>query len=202
MNNKLIDLTGKRFGYWTVLKRAQNKGKRVFWLCRCVCGNVKIVQGTSLKNGVSKSCGCKKSENHFKSHGLHDTALYRKWARVKNRCFNRNDKMYKHYGERDITMCDEWKNDFKAFYNWSMKNGYKENLELDRIDNDGNYCPENCRYVTHQENLRNMKRPLKVTFKGETKPLIDWCDELNLNYHTVYNRIYNLGWNIDKALGD
>lgn len=202
MNNKLIDLTGKRFGYWTVLKRAPNKGKRVFWLCRCVCGNVKIVQGTSLKNGVSKSCGCKKSENHFKSHGLHDTALYRKWASVKNRCFNRNDKMYKHYGERDITMCDEWKNDFKAFYNWSMKNGYKENLELDRIDNDGNYCPENCRYVTHQENLRNMKRTLKVTFKGETKPLIDWCDELNLNYHTVYNRIYNLGWNIDKALGD
>ena len=202
MNNKLIDLTGKRFGYWTVLKRAPNKGKRVFWLCRCVCGNVKIVQGTSLKNGVSKSCGCKKSENHFKSHGLHDTALYRKWASVKNRCFNRNDKMYKHYGERDITMCDEWKNDFKAFYNWTMKNGYKENLELDRIDNDGNYCPENCRYVTHQENLRNMKRTLKVTFKGETKPLIDWCDELNLNYHTVYNRIYNLGWNIDKALGD
>lgn len=200
MGDKLIDLTGKTFGHWTVIRRAPNKGKRVFWLCRCVCGTEKIVQGTSLKNGVSKSCGCKKSENHFETHGLSNTDLYRKWLSIKNRCYNQKDKKYKNYGGRGIKVCDEWLNDFEAFYTWSLSHGYEKGLEIDRIDNNGNYEPDNCRYTTRRENMLNRNNTIKIKFRGEEKPLLKWCEELNLPYGTIYSRIYDYGWSTDKAL--
>lgn len=200
MGDKLKDLTGLTFGYWKVLRRAENKGKRAMWLCKCVCGKEKVIQGTSLKSGLSKSCGCKKSENHFKTHGLANHPLYAKWLAIRHRCKNPHNHKYKNYGGKGITVCSEWDSDFELFYEWALSNGYKEGLELDRIDNTKGYSPENCRFVTHKENLRNMERTILVTINGKTAPLIEWCEKLNLKYLTVYSRIKHYGWTPEKAL--
>lgn len=124
----------------------------------CDCGNKKIVNYSSLIRGISKSCGCYKKElagNQNKTHGLSKHKLFKVWQKIKERCYYSKDKFYKNYGGRGIYMCEDWKNDFKKFYDWSVENGWKEGLQIDRTKNNGNYEPSNCRYVTCQVNNRN-----------------------------------------------
>lgn len=157
------DLTGMRFGRLTVSKRVSQIGEgKVKWLCQCDCGNTTVVKADNLNSGSTLSCGCynidKIIERNTK-HGKRYTRLYNIFCDMKKRCYNKNSANYKNYGERGIIICDEWLNDFNAFYNWAMENNYGDTLTIDRKDNDGNYEPDNCRWITKSENStkRNME---------------------------------------------
>ena len=157
---KKLELTGERFGRLLVIRDSGKRayGSHVLWKCKCDCGVIKNIIGYSLTSGLTKSCGCYQKERvveTFTKHGLAGTKLHEVWHNIKKRCNNPELKDYKNYGERGITICDEWKNDFVAFYEFAIKNGWKESLRIDRIDNNGNYEPSNCRFITHRKNCLN-----------------------------------------------
>lgn len=186
--SKLIDLTGKRFGRILVLSRAvtrSNKGTR--WKCKCNCGKIFFVRSWSLRNGLSTSCGCYSAELKYK-HGREPKKLYYVWHHMKDRCFNPNNKRYHHYGGRGITVCDEWRSDFVAFREWSLANGYREGLTIDRIDNNGNYQPENCRWITNFEQQSNKSNNRFITAHGETHTISEWARILNVNPKALHHR--------------
>lgn len=133
-------------------------------------------------------------------HRKSNTRLYNIYSHMKSRCYDSNNDHYKWYAARGITICDEWLNDFMSFYEWAMNNGYKENLTLDRIDNDKGYSPDNCRWTTMKVQVRNRSNTRNITYKGETKTLTEWCDQLELNYKTIYARLYVHDWPVGKAL--
>ena len=132
-------------------------------------------------------------------HGLKNTRLFSIWNNIKTRCYNSNSPAYKHYGGRGITICDEWRDDFKAFYDWAVSHGYQDNLTIDRINNDGNYEPNNCRWVTIKIQSINRRNNHLYTIYGETKALSLWCEQFNINYKTVRDRLKR-GWDIEIAL--
>ncbi|WP_097026146.1 hypothetical protein [Clostridium peptidivorans] len=159
-----VNIIGKKYGYWTVIKRSKNINGRSTWVCECKCGNRKIVKLHDLRNGRSKSCGCLRKETtskNFKTHNLTNHRLFSIWSCMKTRCYNPNATNYERYGARGIRICDEWLNDFMNFYNWSMGNGYKDDLTIDRINNDGNYESSNCRWATIEQQANN-----KRSYKG------------------------------------
>ena len=158
---KALELIGKKFGNLTVVSRAENtKWGTSRWNCICECGNSTIVYGTHLTSGRSTSCGCHHREwcsKQFSTHGDTGTRLHRIWKAMKSRCSNPNLPFYKYYGGKGIKVCAEWSNDYISFKEWSLSHGYKENLTIDRIDPDGNYEPNNCRWVTMTVQNRNKK---------------------------------------------
>ena len=154
MSGKLKDLTGQVFGRLTVESFSHMNGKHSYWNCRCECGNIHIVRSDCLKGGLVKSCGCLNREPRGITHGQSKTKLYHVWAGIKQRCNNPNANHYDRYGGRGITYCKEWEK-YEPFYTWAMNNGYQEGLTIDRIDNDGNYEPTNCRWITIAEQQRN-----------------------------------------------
>ena len=169
---KLIDLTGRVFDRLTVLRRnGSNNQNGAKWECLCICGNKKTVNSSTLKQGTTKSCGCfarEKSIERFTTHGMSRRARqYGCWDSMKVRCTNPNNNAYKYYGGRGIKVCDRWLNSFENFWE-DMKEGYRDDLTLDRIDNDGNYEPRNCKWSTRLEQIHN-RRPInnnKVGARG------------------------------------
>ena len=133
------------------------------------------------------------------THRMSYTRLYRIWADMKNRCLNPNLSKYRRYGGRGIQVCDEWLNDFQAFCDWSMANGYREDLTIDRIDNDGNYCPENCRWATQTVQQNNKSSNHLLTYDGQTFTITEWATRMNIHKDTLMDRIYKHGWSIEKA---
>ena len=196
----LINLTGQRFGRYTVIERAPDyvspKGKRcVRWKCQCDCGTVKEVNGNALKTGNVVSCGCyainerrERMTTHGATRNRKSTHLYSVWDGMKERCYNRNKAYYHRYGGRGITMCDEWHYSFEAFQSWAYENGYREDLTIDRIDNDKGYCPENCRWVTIKEQSNNKENNHYLTFRGETKTLMQWSEATGFPFSTLSRR--------------
>ncbi len=192
------DLTGQRFGRLTVLEFVPNGEINSYWKCQCDCGNILITRADALRSGKAKSCGCwnreiaKKTAKAKTKHGKRDTRLYRIWAGMKARCYNKNNRGYKHYGGRGIIMCDEWKNDFQVFYDWAMANGYSDNLTIDRIDVNGNYCPENCRWATNETQKKNMRTNIVVEYKGTRMCLTEAAERSGINGQTLFSR-YQVG---------
>lgn len=176
------DLTGKRFGRLVAVEKVGcNKHGNLRWLCRCDCGNEKIVTSGKLIQQRTRSCGCYAKEVRTKSlekHGITTGGKPRTltiWNGMKARCFNPKSPSYKNYGGRGITICNEWLS-FENFHNWSIENGYAEGLQIDRIDNDGNYEPSNCRWVSRKDNMKNTSRCHFVQIHGEKKTITEWIE--------------------------
>lgn len=200
MGRKLSDLTGKKFGRLTVVKRVENKGHETMWLCRCDCGNQKNITAGNLKSHKTKSCGCIRKEiPNGTRHSYSNTRIYNLWGCMIQRCHNPKNPKYVKYGARGIIVCDEWKNDFENFRRWSFANGYNDNLTIDRIDVNGNYEPSNCRWTTIKEQANNTRRNHYITYKGETKTLKQWSEDLGINYSTLRSRVTSLNWTTEKA---
>lgn len=200
---KVKDLTTHNFGRLTALHRLHNTKGKTKWLCVCDCGNFTVVQSYDLTSGHTKSCGCLNRELVYKrsiSHGNSNERLYNIYYNMRSRCYNNTDKNYKYYCGRGIEVCKEWLNDFQTFYDWAINNGYNDTLTIDRIDNNKGYSPSNCRWVTNKEQQRNKRNNRNITINGDTRCLKEWCEILNLNYKIVWQRLYKLGWTIEKAL--
>lgn len=201
------DLSGQQFGRWTAIAEStRDRAGNVMWRCKCECGVVRDVSSNSLRNGKSKSCGCWNSEKArarlttlVTKHGLTLHPLYTVWNDMKARCFNRKDRSYPRYGGRGITVCNEWRNEFQTFYNWATVNGYARGLQIDRIDNEGNYEPCNCRWATRSENGRNKRNNRIIEFNGKAVCLSEWGEMTGLTAETIHKRIKR-GWPLDRVL--
>ncbi len=201
------DITGQKFGKLTAIKidKVKRNGHTTstYWLCQCDCGNLTSVEASRLKRGYTKSCGCIRGKcSEYAVNGKipdNQKRLYRIWIGMKSRCYNSNSTTYKDYGGRGIFVCDEWVNDFHAFYVWSLRNGYSEKLTIDRIDTNGNYEPLNCRWITQKEQSNNTRKNIVIEYNGESHTFSEWMELLNLDYHVIYGRIYTLGWTVERA---
>lgn len=181
-----IDLTGQRFGRLTVIERAENKGHMTRWLCLCDCGNTTISQAANLRGGKTVSCGCFRYDRVREVCGKHDgrgTRLYRIWKNMNSRCRCKSSSQYKDYGGRGISVCEEWR-DFRIFQQWALANGYHEKLSIDRIDVNGNYTPDNCKWSTAKEQCRNKRNNHVVN--GKT--LAEWAEITCIKYQTLVGR--------------
>lgn len=211
---KFVNLSGKRYGRLVVIKldhvqKLPSGKNEMFYLCKCDCGKSKVIRASSLRNGYTQSCGCYMKEMLSKRQSVHNmskSTLYKAWCNMKARCFNTRRKDYCDYGGRGITMCEEWK-DFEVFKEWAMKNGFKEEkvkgkniLSLDRVDVNGNYCPDNCRWATDKEQANNKRNTRRFYYKGKNLTAREWSDLLGINYGTLVGRLHKSSWSVEKAL--
>ncbi|MDQ1281602.1 MAG: hypothetical protein QG670_2867 [Thermoproteota archaeon] len=216
------DITNQRYGILTVEKPAfSDKNHKWHWLCKCDCGNTCIVDGRYLRKGKKLSCGCVRVVNENGRiitrkgrtgqsrkgipnpknliHGFGKTRLATTRNNMMQRCYNPKHKSYPQYGGRGITVCDEWINNLPSFYEWAVASGYKDNLTIDRIDNNGNYCPENCKWSTSIEQGNNQRTNRHITYQGKTLTPTQWGRELKIAVHLIRNRIFKLGWTVEKT---
>lgn len=189
---KREDIIGKRFGRLTVVAFDHSDMHRnSYWLCECDCGNTTVATRGGLISGNTTSCGCYQIEgirDRATTHGLSGSSLYRRWQSMRNRCNDKNNAAYHRYGGRGIKVCDEW-NDFENFRDWALSNGYQEDLTLDRIDNEADYSPKNCRWATWRVQGNNRSTNRIITYGGESHNITEWCELLNLNFNTLWARI-------------
>lgn len=202
---KVIDLTGQRFGRLTVLSLAKIE-RKTYWYCKCDCGKETISDSSSLRTGHKKSCGClhddlsrERLTKMNETHGESKTRLYKIWVDIKKRCYRKTFWAYDRYGGRGITLCDEW-HDYTVFRDWCIANGYADDLTIDRIDNDGNYEPSNCRWVDRKTQANNKSNVRHITYNGETKTVSEWAEIIGVNRQTLYNRIFTYNIPIEQAL--
>jgi hypothetical protein len=195
---KANELTGRRFGRLAVIERAENdKSGKTMWRCRCDCGNEMVVVGQNLLIGRTLSCGCLRRE---RAHGKADTRLHRIWTGMKTRCSNPKHHEFHNYGGRGIRVCAEWENNFMAFYEWALANGYQDRLTIDRENNNAGYSPENCRWATEGEQQNNRRTNHLITHNGKTQSIAQWAAELGIKRVTLQARLTRYHWDIEKAM--
>lgn len=201
------DFIGQRFGRLTVIGIEHNDNKkqpRWIWRCKCDCGNETHVRADYVYHKHSASCGCAVHDNKPNlKHGESKTRLYHIWKSIHSRCSpvkNKcNAQCHYRYGGRGIRVCEEW-DDYENFARWARENGYREDLTIERINNDGNYCPENCRWASVREQTWNRRTTRYVTYQGRNMALAEACKIANAPYKTVFSRIEYQGWSFEKAI--
>lgn len=198
------DYIGKKYGRLTIVEYVGRiKNYQIVMRCKCDCGTMsKDVILSNLKSGITTSCGCVHKErvkDALTKHGYAKSRLYNVWALMKDRCYNERNKYYKDYGGRGIKVCEEWRCSFESFQEWAHNNGYKEGLSIDRVDVNGCYEPDNCRWATAKEQARNKRNNIMLKIGGRVAPLSEWAEILNLPYHTIHMRLRN-GWDVVPAL--
>lgn len=191
--------------------RQTEKRYDIFYRCKCECGIEKEIRYQYINNGDAVSCGCRMRETQIENgsknmlkHGFKRRKskhpLYQTWYDINRRCYDENHHSYVRYGGRGIIVCDEWKNNAENFILWSIDNGWKPKLEIDRMNNDGPYSPHNCRFVTKKQNCRNQRSNRLITINNETKTMVEWCEIYNRYYRTVNARINSLKIDPVKAV--
>lgn len=207
MNHEKQSLIGQRFGRLLVVRRVEDyvssQGYHsIRYLCKCDCGNEVIVIKNNLLRKNNRSCGCLRSDLRIERgrwHGYSRELLHSVWRAMKRRCENPKDKSYQQYGARGISVCSEWNDDYFAFRNWALANGYAHGLSIDRIDPNGNYEPSNCRWITCREQNVNKRSTDYVEYDGVTHPLRVWADILGIKYKTLRARLYAYGMSVERA---
>lgn len=207
---KIVDITGQKFGRLTALRRVGSNGHSALWLCKCDCGNETVVTLSHLKGGQTRSCGCLLKETRktsgkksgigirTKKHGDFGTRLYRIWAAMKRRCCNPHTKYYSDYGGRGIRVCSLWM-DYVSFREWALSNGYADGLSIDRINVNGNYEPENCRWTTMKGQQNNRRNNVVLKYMGKSYSIKDIARISGASERTVRGR-YERGWSIERML--
>lgn len=197
------DMTGERFGRLTVTTYAgKAPNGHTLWECKCSCGAFVTVSRSNLISGRQVSCGCKRREQAGminQTHGGRNSRLYSIWCNMITRTTNPKGTAYHRYGGRGVKMCEEWRNNFEAFRDWALANGYTEELTIDRIDNDGGYEPDNCRWVPWSEQFNHRSNTKLITYHGETLSISQWAEKLNISKTMLYQRI-KAGWPVERAL--
>lgn len=197
---KLIDLTGQKFSRWTVISRSGNRGRLTYWNCQCECGNKADVGSSALRDGRSRSCGCLKNEETKErsvTHGMSHSKEYSSWNDMMKRCYNKNASHYNNYGGRGIAVCDRWLK-FENFY--ADMGDRLEGTSIDRIDNNGNYEPGNCKWSTRKEQCNNRRSNRFVTYAGKTLTLSEWSDVSGIPAKAIRKRLSVFNWTVKRAL--
>ncbi len=195
------DYTGVRFGRLVATARISDIGARAVYRCACDCGNIVEVAGSNLASGATRSCGCLRKETTAKltfSHGEAGTRIYRCWRNMMDRCENPQNKEYPRYGGRGVSVCKEWHNP-ELFLEWAKESGYRDDLSIDRIDVNGDYCPANCRWADNFTQARNRTDNVTITFAGKTMILTDWAKEIGVPAERIRYRLKH-GWSVKDAL--
>ena len=209
--NNDVKWLGQKYGRLTIIgfERKHPPLRGWDWIVKCDCGNMKQVSPTDVRSGKTKSCGCYHDEVCREravkfEHSVYEyKRLYSIYNGIKKRCYNSHEVRYKDYGGRGIRMCDEWLDSstgFDKFVDWALSHGYREDLSIDRINPDGNYCPENCQWATTKAQNINKRGTLLVEYNGEKIPLLTLCERAKVSYDTVHDRIYKRGWDIERAI--
>lgn len=200
-----IHVIGGVFGDLTVIENCEPKLKAARTvLCKCSCGNNKIVRLNHLFDGHATSCGCKRKGRMWDAQEM--GVCKEDYLRLcvilngmKGRCHNPNVVVWARYGGRGIYVCDEWRKNTLAFIKWATDNGYRKGLEIDRINNDDGYTPTNCRWVTRKENMWNLRKNRIITYKGESKPMGEWAHKLGISYSCLSSRV-GYGWSDERII--
>ena len=197
---KFVDLTGCKFGRWSVISKAPNHvtssgNSFTAWNCVCDCGTKRVVLNNALKSGASTSCGCIHREkqvevarNNFSTHKETKTRLYQIWAGMRKRCNNPNASNYSNYGGRGITVCEEW-DDYTSFRDWALSHGYSDSMSIDRVNVDTGYSPNNCRWVGSVAQANNRRTSKLISMNGVTHTIAEWAKELNIPYKTLWKKL-------------
>ncbi len=197
--SRIRDIAGQRFGRLVALSRQISTTRESRWTCLCDCGKQTEVDLSNLRNGTTKSCGCYGSESSSKRmtiHGKHNTKVYIAWRNMRRRCSNPKDRDWENYGGRGVRVCERWRS-FENFY--ADMGDPPKGTSLDRINTDGDYEPSNCRWATYVAQVRNRRNTLLVSYKGETKTMQEWSEELGVRYGTLSQRLNKYKWSVEMA---
>lgn len=210
MTKRIEVKEGERYGRLTIIREVEPaiepSGKRVRTvICKCDCGNDTIVRLHNLRHGTVKSCGCYKryvASHRRDCHHLKNTRIYRIWSGMKRRCYNKHNEHFDRYGGRGITVCQEWKSDFMNFYDWATTHGYKDGLSIDRIDNNGNYEPSNCRWATQKQQVLNSTGIIKCSIGDTDASLTDIAEILGVSFKRIRRIVYlfEKGYSVNELL--
>lgn len=197
------DLSGLKFGRLTVVCREKdNVNGRATWLCKCDCGKETTVTSSKLISGHTQSCGCLSRDlliARQTKYLIKPKKLYSIWRCINNRCYMKNSLSYKNYGGRGIFVCEEWRNDFRPFYEWAMGSGYQDNLTIDRINNDGPYSPDNCRWADKKTQCNNKRSNHIIVYCGDSLTIAEWSEKTGLPRTTIATRLFR-GWSEEEAI--
>ena len=195
-----LEIAGVKRNMLTAIRPVSSgRNGKIIWEFVCDCGNHIFAPATDFMLGRPKSCGCIRGP-HYSDIPLDRDRIYSIYKGIKRRCYNPKCKEYDRYGGRGITVCDEWLNNFGTFRLWALSNGYQPNLTIERIDNDGDYCPDNCRWATMKEQNNNTSWNRRITFDGITLTVSDWAKKIGISQQALQKRLNN--WPIDRALTD